>query len=71
MRPLAVALAVCTLALAGCGGEQEEAAPPTTTETAPVIAPEATIAGTGLDGEPVSIADYRGRPVLVNVWSSW
>jgi hypothetical protein len=68
MRPLAVALAVCTLALAGCGGEQEEAAPPTTTETQPA---ESTIAGTGLEGEPVSIDDYRGRPVLVNVWSSW
>jgi hypothetical protein len=66
MRPLAVALAVCTLALVGCGGEQEEAAPPPTTE-----ASQGTIAGTGLDGEPVSIADLRGRPVLVNVWSSW
>jgi hypothetical protein len=66
MRPLAVALAVCALVLAGCEGEQEEAAPPATTE-----APPGTIAGTGLDGEPVSIADLRGRPVLVNVWSSW
>jgi hypothetical protein len=66
MRPLAIALALCTLALAGCGGGQEEATPPPTTE-----APRGTIAGTGLDGEPVSIADLRGRPVLVNVWSSW
>jgi len=29
------------------------------------------IAGTGLDGEALSIAELRGRPVLVNVWSSW
>jgi hypothetical protein len=47
----------------------------TTTETAP---PESeggraapAIAGTTLDGERLALADFRGRPVLVNVWSSW
>jgi len=24
-----------------------------------------------LDGEPVRLADYAGRPVLVNFWASW
>lgn len=24
-----------------------------------------------LDGEPIRLADYAGRPVLVNFWASW
>jgi len=24
-----------------------------------------------LDGEPVSLSDYRGRVVLVNIWATW
>ncbi|HEY2039139.1 MAG TPA: TlpA disulfide reductase family protein [Edaphobacter sp.] len=26
---------------------------------------------TGLDGKKVSLADYKGRPVLVNFWATW
>jgi cytochrome c biogenesis protein CcmG/thiol:disulfide interchange protein DsbE len=29
------------------------------------------IAGVTIDGERVSLAQFRGRPVLINVWSSW
>jgi len=29
------------------------------------------IEGTTLEGDRVSLADFRGRPVFVNVWSSW
>lgn len=36
---------------------------------APPPAPATT--GITLDGKRLSLADLRGRPVLVNVWSSW
>jgi hypothetical protein len=29
------------------------------------------IAGTTLDGKRLSLADLRGKPVVINVWSSW
>ena len=29
------------------------------------------LAGIGLQGEPVDLAQFRGRPVLVYFWSSW
>ena len=32
-------------------------------------APE--IAGPTIDGDAVSLASFLGRPVMVNVWSSW
>jgi hypothetical protein len=41
----------------GDGGASRPAAPP--------------IEGTTLDGERISLADFRGKPVFVNVWSSW
>jgi thiol-disulfide isomerase/thioredoxin len=30
-----------------------------------------SIAGTTLDGKQLSLADYRGQVVVVNVWGSW
>ncbi len=30
-----------------------------------------TVAGESLDGEQLSLADYRGQVVVVNVWGSW
>jgi hypothetical protein len=82
VRPLARVLvtALCALAAAGCGGDgsgeravsqapapSEAEAPSGTSgrDRAP------TIAGTSLDDELVSLADYRGQAVLVNVWFSW
>ncbi len=29
------------------------------------------LAGTGLSGAPIDVADYRGQVVVVNVWASW
>jgi hypothetical protein len=69
-------LSVCVVALlavAGCGGNADEAAPPTSTqppaETPVRRAPD--IAGVTLEGERLSLAGLRGQPVFVNVWSSW
>jgi len=67
LRVLAALLVV--LAVAGCGGG--EAASPAA-DSAPAAPSEGSpVTGTTLDGETVSLADFRGKPVLVNVWSSW
>ena len=76
MRALAFLLALCVLVAAGCGGggDMEEATPPA--ETAPPAdaasrPPAPRVEGVSLDGERISLADFRGKPVFVNVWSSW
>jgi hypothetical protein len=79
VRAFAVTVALLALVAAGCGsgtGEEEASPPSPATETAPTAEasnrpPAPEIAGTSLEGEPISLADYRGRPVFVNVWSSW
>ena len=42
---------------------------------APVLArigdPAPSFALADLDGNPISLADLRGRPVIVNFWASW
>ncbi|MEO8510322.1 MAG: TlpA disulfide reductase family protein [Chloroflexota bacterium] len=57
-----ILLGVLSLALLSRAGE---AAPATIGSTAP------TFALADLDGNPVSLADLRGRPVIVNFWASW
>jgi len=77
MRTLLALATVLLLAGAGCGSTStDEAAPPT--ETAPAPTPPPTqarqappVAGVTLDGASLSLADFRGKPVFVNVWSSW
>ena len=59
-RVTALVLAVATVALV-VGGGSALAAPP----------PAPALAGVTLEGKRLSLADFRGRPVLVNVWSSW
>ena len=63
-------LALAALVLAGCGSGDEGAPREAAATHAAAGADEATT-GTGLDGEPISFAEFRGRPLLVNVWSSW
>lgn len=65
MRHLLLAL-LAVLALAGCGSESASAPEETATHGT-----EPSVSGTGLGGEPISLADFHGKPVFVNVWSSW
>jgi hypothetical protein len=62
---LVVALSAL-VAVAGCGGGTEESAPPGQTLRE---APE--VEGVTIEGERISLEDFKGRPVFVNVWSSW
>lgn len=81
VRPLVLVLAagLCALVAPGCGGgSSETAAPPApastatdATQTAPGREQVPTIEGTSIVGEAISLADYRGQAVLINVWSSW
>jgi hypothetical protein len=59
----------------GCGGSQDAAAPtvetPQTTVTTAGRPPAPALSGTTIDGESIALGDFQGRPVLINVWSSW
>lgn len=67
-----VALALTLLlALAGCGGGNETTPAPAPPATTTSTSEAARVAGTTLDGERISLDDFRGKPVFVNVWSSW
>lgn len=77
MRVVIPLLLACGLGLAGCdrakeGEPQEQASLP-----APKISRE--LAGTpakatpflGPDDAPASLANFRGKPLLVNLWATW
>jgi hypothetical protein len=72
VRALMIA-ATSLLLLAGCGGSTNEtmpgAAQSVTVEEPARPAPK--IEGTTLGGDHLSLVAFRGRPVFVNVWSSW
>lgn len=36
-----------------------------------VTGPAPDVAGVGIDGEPLSLAALRGRPVLLHFWATW
>ncbi len=69
---LAAAVAALALIAAACGSAA------TTSESAPVTATQAplgtqapTTAFTTFDGMTVSLAEFRGEPVVLNFWASW
>jgi hypothetical protein len=72
VRSFALIAALCALGLAGCGGGGEMQANPQPVPPAATNRPPApAIEGVTLDGKRLALADFRGRPVFVNVWSSW
>ena len=75
MRAFGILLALCALVAAGCGGStMDEAMPPAETTPAAEAAkrpPAPRIEGATLDGDRISLSDFRGKAVFVNVWSSW
>ena len=78
MRSFVVALlALLAMAtVAGCGSETDETASPsaTVTESTPpetTREPAPALSGVTLEGDAIALGDFRGRPVLINVWSSW
>src|SRR3954468_12496364 len=82
MRPILLALFV----LAGCGETPErnragpdqpgwagprEEAPTGRLDRSHVRSPAPPSVFEDPDGAPASLADFRGRPVLVNLWATW
>jgi len=66
LRQFAVWLVTICLTLTACSSAQSAA--PLVTEPS-IIAPGFTLKT--LDGKPLSLADYRGKWVLVNFWATW
>ena len=68
---LTVAL-LATAVLSGCGSSDDS---PTVTVT-PAFSidprrPAADFSGTTLDGAPVSLAGFKGKPTVLIFWASW
>jgi cytochrome c biogenesis protein CcmG/thiol:disulfide interchange protein DsbE len=66
MRATTSALLAIVLLAAGCGPLGPG------TRVGVVVGDVAPpLAGTTVDGRTVSLADFRGKPVIVNFWASW
>lgn len=84
MRPLLLVSLVALAALSACGKRTEEANTTAAARTAPAAAveprkidrshagqPAPTTAFRGADGKSLTIAGFRGKPVLLNLWATW
>ncbi len=60
MLKLLVIILSLVVLLAGCGGQNPLLGKP---------APDFQL--TSLDGQPVSLSDLKGNPVLINFWATW
>src|SRR5438067_183723 len=63
---LLVPVAVVALVLVGCGNEE-----PLDDNAFRDPKPAPDISGPDQDDKPVSLADYEGKVVLVDFWTSW
>jgi ABC-type glycerol-3-phosphate transport system substrate-binding protein len=61
-----VLILAAVLVLAACGGGGETSASPTQPSDS-----GRTIEGETLDGSRLGLSEFRGKPLVVNVWSSW
>ncbi len=68
---LAVAIALYARRLDHPAQPKEVPAGPVQNPPAMVNLPAPELALTTLDGEPVSLADYRGQVLIVNLWATW
>ena len=66
--PLLVAL---LLALAACGGGSGDDSAASSTDVGSPAVAGVELQGETLDGKQLSLAEFRGKPVFVNVWASW
>jgi hypothetical protein len=65
--PRVVPVLLAALALAACGNEESSPGPATGASTEPGV----SLAGETLDGASLSLEEFRGKPLFVNVWASW
>ncbi len=77
-RALTCGALLLVLALSGCsdvgdtGANNFISGEGTVTTIAPADRGEPIdLAGDGLEGEPIDVADWRGKVVVVNVWGAW
>jgi peroxiredoxin len=80
VRVVVACLVLAGLVLAGCGADKADPGVNTATDT-PHIAQPAKVAKIGQpapifqlttpEGVSISLADYNGKPVLLNFWATW
>ena len=68
---LALLLALTMVLCCGCGAEKEKQEEKTqeTTEEAVDLAPALNVYDR--EGNPVSLTDMKGKPVIINFWATW
>jgi peroxiredoxin len=65
----AAVLAALAVLVAGCALQRDLSDVPAAPVKPGAMAPSFT--ATTLDGQQISLADYAGRPVVLNFWGSW